>query len=98
MKITRKILGKSVEIEITYEEKRRAYIEMKREYDIEDIKTRLEDMVEEGDELAQKILDNEEMISALADKLRENLDEDDHISECLWNTIDDLIENMKEGF
>ena len=96
MTITRKILGIiPVKIALTEEEVYSAYAEKQHDYDMEDVKSKIECRWEE-DEIPEK-LKNPEFISKIADKFRRYMDNNDYISECMWDCADYAIENaLKE--
>lgn len=95
MKITRKIFGIfPVKITLTEQEVYDAYAMKKHEFDIADIQSKIECRWEE-DEIPEK-LKNPEVISGIADNFRRYMDNNDYISECLWDCADYAINNALE--
>ena len=83
--ITREIDGKEVSIELTPEEVGQAYVELRRDFDKQDIL----DYAKE--EQRQKFLENPDLLEKTAIDLRVCLDNSDNISEILWDTVDYVI-------
>ena len=96
MTITRKIFGIiPIKIALTEQEIYSAYAEEQHAYDVADIQSKIEDRWEE-DDIPEK-LKNPEFISKIADKFRRYMDNNDYISELLWDTADYAIDNtLKE--
>lgn len=96
MTITRKIFGIiPIKIALTEQEIYSAYAEEQHDYDMEDIKSKLECIYGE-DEIPEK-MKNPEFISKIADKFRRYMDNNDYISELLWECADYAIDNaLKE--
>lgn len=80
MKITRN----GIEIELTPEEIRKAYEEKDREYLIEDIKCKLEEM---------ELDVTDDKIESIADITKSTLENHDSYWECYWMSIEYAIEN-----
>lgn len=96
MKIKREILGQTIEIELTDREIEDAYRERRRYYNMEDIKSKIENMIEgyEGEPEEEKlkaILKNDEEIRDLADAFDYALDENDSFMESFWMTAENVI-------
>ena len=85
MKIKRIINDKIVEIELTSTELHEAYFEQEHYYDMEDVKSALE---EAGCEFT------ENQISEAAYLARKWMDGNDVIADCRWNCIDEAIEEV----
>ena len=83
--ITREIDGKEVSIELTPEEVGQAYVELRRDFDKQDIL----DYAKE--EQRQKFLEDPDLLEETAIDLRVRLDNSDSISEILWDTVDQVI-------
>lgn len=96
MTITRKVLGIfPIKIALTEQEIYSAYAEKQHNYDMEDIKSKIECRWE-ADEIPEK-LKNPEFISKIADKFRRYMDNNDYISEIMWDCADYAIDNaLKE--
>lgn len=92
-----KIIRDGKEIELTAEELRSAYWEQEHLFDIEDVVSELEYRCEfDSNGAAQKILEDPELISDIADEKRHEMDE----YEVSWydatqTAIDNAIEKMK---
>lgn len=84
--ITRKIDGKEQVIELTPEEVGLAYVELRRDFDKQDIL----DYAKE--EQRQKFLEDPDLLEETAIDLRVYLDNSDEISEILWDTVDQVID------
>ena len=99
MKITRKgfdCILNPVEIELTEAELEEAYRERRRYYNTEDIKSKIENMIEEyegepEEEKLKAILEDEEKIRDLADAFDNALDENDSFMESFWMTAENVI-------
>lgn len=92
MKITRN----GIEFELTDREIEDAYRERRRYYNIEDIKSKIENMIEEyegepEEEKLKAILEDEEKIRDLADAFDNALDENDSFMESFWMTAENVI-------
>lgn len=96
MTITRKVLGIfPIKIALTEQEIYSAYAEKQHDYDMEDIKSKIECRWE-ADEIPEK-MKNPEFISKIADKFRRYMDNNDYISELMWDCADYAIESaLKE--
>ena len=101
MKITRN----GIEIELTEQEIEDAYRERRRYYNMEDIRSKLENMIEEyegepEEPILKKFLDDKEKIKDLATDFDDALDNNDSFMESFWRTaeavIEDAIEDEKE--
>lgn len=99
MKITRKgfdCILNPIEIELTDREIEDAYRERRRYYNMEDIKSKIENMIEEyegepEEEKLKAILEDEEKIRDLADAFDNALDENDSFMELFWMTAENVI-------
>lgn len=100
-----KILRNGIEIELTEQEIEDAYRERRRYYNMEDIRSKLENMIEEyegepEEPILKKFLDDEEAIRNLAEDFDNALDENESFMESFWMTaekvIEDAIEDEKE--
>ena len=100
-----KIVRNGIEIELTEQEIEDAYRERRRYYNMEDIRSKLENMIEEYDgepeePILKKFLEDEEAIRDLAEDFDNALDENDSFMESFWMTaeavIKDAIEDEKE--
>lgn len=100
-----KIMRNGIEIELTGQEIEDAYRERRRYYNMEDIRSKLENMIEEyegepEESILKKFLDDEEAIRDLAEDFDNALDENDSFMESFWMTaekvIEDAIEDEKE--
>lgn len=92
MKITRN----GIEFELTDWEIEDAYRERRRYYNMEDIKSKIENMIEEyegepEEERLKVILENEEEIRDLADAFDNALDNNDSFMESFWMTAENVI-------
>ena len=92
MKITRD----GIEIELTDREIEDAYRERRRYYNMEDIKSKIENMIEEyegepEEEKLKAILEDEEEIRDLADAFDNALDNNDSYWESFWMTAENVI-------
>lgn len=92
MKITRN----GIEFELTDREIEDAYRERRRYYNMEDIKSKIENMIEEyegepEEEKLKAILEDEEKIRDLADAFDNALDENDSFMESFWMTAENVI-------
>ena len=108
MKIVRKgfdCVLNPIEIELTEQEIEDAYRERRRYYNMEDIRSKLENMIEEyegepEEPILKKFLEDEEAIRDLAEDFDNALDENDSFMESFWMTaeavIKDAIEDEKE--
>ena len=100
-----KIMRNGTEIELTEQEIEDAYRERRRYYNMEDIRSKLENMIEEyegepEEPILKKFLDDEEAIRDLAEDFDNALDENESFMESFWMTaekvIEDAIEDEKE--
>ena len=100
-----KIVRNGIEIELTEQEVEDAYRERRRYYNMEDIRSKLENMIEEyegepEEPILKKFLEDEETIRDLAEDFDNALDENDSFMESFWLTaeavIEDAIEDEKE--
>ena len=99
MKIVRKgfdCILNPVEIELTDQEIEDAYRERRRYYNMEDIKSKIENMIEEyegepEEERLKAILEDEEKIRDLADAFDNALDNNDGFMESFWMTAENVI-------
>ena len=99
MKITRKgfdCILNPVEIELTDREIEDAYREKRRYYNMEDIRSKIENMIEEyegepEEEKLKAILEDEEKIRDLADAFDNALDNNDSFMESFWMTAENVI-------
>ena len=100
-----KIVRNGTEIELTYAEIEDTYREQRLYYNMEDIRSKLENMIEEYDgepeeRILRKFLDDEEKIKDLAIDFDDALDNNDSFMESFWMTaeavIEDAIEDEKE--
>ena len=99
MKITRKgfdCILNPIEIELTEQEVEDAYRERRRYYNMEDIRSKIENMIEEyegepEEEKLKVILEDEEKIRDLADEFDNALDENDSFMESFWMTAENVI-------
>ena len=82
-----KIVRNGVEIELTPRELREAFLEMEKEYLIEDIQSRAEDM--------EVVLDKHD-IATVVNMAQSNLERNDSYWESYWATIEYAIENFKD--
>lgn len=104
MKITREINGQIVEIELTSEEVRAAYLEKEREQDIQDVKTLLESLdPEEFYEKHQISLnwayDNDALVEKIADEMRRCIDKYDmHWDKARDDALNVIIDNYERDF
>lgn len=90
MIITRKLLGFiPVRITLTDAELYSAYEKQKHEYDIADVKSKIEGRWDE-DEIPERLKDPE-VIERIAYKSRRYQDNNDCISECLWDCVEYAI-------
>ena len=92
MKITRN----GIEIELTDREIEDAYRERRRYYNMEDIKSKIENMIEEyegepEEEKLKAILEDEEKIRDLAETFDNALDNNDGFMESFWMTAENVI-------
>lgn len=92
MKITRN----GIEIELTNLEIEDAYREWRRYYNMEDIKSKIENMIEEyegepEEEKLKAILEDEEKIRDLAEAFDNALDNNDSFMESFWMTAENVI-------
>ena len=92
MKITRN----GIEIELTNRKIEDAYRERRRYYNMEDIKSKIENMIEEyegepEEEKLKAILEGEEKIRDLADAFDNALDNNDSFMESFWITAENVI-------
>ena len=79
-----KIIRNGTEIELTHAEVREAFLEMEREYLIEDIQGKAEEL---------KVDLNEEELNTIADIAQSGLSHNDSYWESYWLTIECAIEN-----
>lgn len=91
-----------IKIKLTDEEIEQAYRERRRYYNMEDIKAKIEDMIEEyeGKPEAEKlnaILKDEEKIRDLADAFNNALDNNDSYWESFWMTAEYVIAEELDG-
>ena len=99
MKITRKgfdCIFNPIEIELTDREIEDAYRERRRYYNMEDIKSKIENMIEEyegepEEEKLNAILEDEEKIRDLAEAFDNALDNNDSFMESFWMTAENVI-------
>lgn len=100
-----KIKRNGIEIELTEQEIEDAYRERRRYYNMEDIRSKLENMIEEyegepEEPILKKFLEDDEAIRALAEDFDNALDENESFMESFWMTaekvIEDAIEDEKE--
>lgn len=99
MKIIRKgfdCIFNPIEIELTNQEIEDAYRERRRYYNMEDIKSKIENMIEEyegepEEEKLKAILEDEEKIRDLADAFDNALDNNDSFMESFWMTAENVI-------
>ena len=99
MKIVRKgfdCILNPVEIELTNREIEDAYRERRRYYNMEDIKSKIENMIEEyegepEEEKLNAILEDEEKIRDLAEEFDNALDNNDSFMESFWITAENVI-------
>ena len=82
-----KIVRNGVEIELTPRELREAFLEMEKEYLIEDIQSRAEDM--------EVVLDKHD-IATVVNMAQSGLERNDSYWESYWATIEYAIENCKD--
>ena len=82
-----KIIRNGIEIALTTEEMRMAYEEKDREYLIEDIKNKLEDL-----EIDESNLD----VDTIADIAKSTLENHDSYWECYWMAIEYAIEERNK--
>lgn len=92
MKITRN----GIEFELTDREIEDAYRERRRYYNMEDIKSKIENMIEEyegepEEERLKVILEDEEKIRDLAEAFDNALDNNDGFMESFWMTAENVI-------
>lgn len=92
MKITRN----GIEFELTDREIEDAYRERRRYYNMEDIKSKIENMIEEyegepEEERLKVILEDEEKIRDLAEAFDNALDNNDSFMESFWMTAENVI-------
>lgn len=112
MIIKRNINGAEMEIELTDAEIREAYRIEQHNCDKADIIARLEYQCYDGDpddmeiwfgsiettvKGVRELMADDEAIEEMANDLRRTLDNHDGVSECLWLSCDDVIENYLEG-
>ena len=104
MKITREIGGQMVEIELTSEEVRSAYLEKEHKQDVQDVKTFLENYDPENFYLSYEVslvwaYNNEELIENMADEMRKNIDKYDmHWDAARDEAIKNVIANHAREF
>lgn len=92
MKITRN----GIEFELTDREIEDAYRERRRYYNMEDIRSKIENMIEEyegepEEEKLKAILEDEEKIRDLAEAFDNALDNNDGFMESFWMTAENVI-------
>ena len=92
MKITRN----GIEFELTDREIEDAYREKRRYYNMEDIRSKIENMIEEYEEEPEEeklkaLLDDDEKIRDLADEFDNALDENESFMESFWMTAENVI-------
>lgn len=92
MKITRN----GIEVELTDREIEDAYRERRRYYNMEDIRSKIENMIEEyegepEEEKLKAILEDEEKIRDLAEAFDNALDNNDSFMESFWMTAENVI-------
>ena len=85
MTIKRTINGVEMEFELTSMELHEAYFEQEHYYDMEDVKSALEEADREF---------TEDQISEAAYLARKWMDGNDVIADCRWNCIDEAIEEV----
>ena len=83
-------------ITLTDEEIEQAYREQRRYYNMEDIKDKIENMIEEyegepEEEKLRAILEDEEKIRDLAERFDHALDNNDSFMESFWMTAENVI-------
>ena len=99
MKIIRKgfdCILNPIEIELTEQEVEDAYRERRRYYNMEDIRSKIENMIEEyegepEEEKLKVLLDDEEKIRDLADEFDNALGNNDSFMESFWMTAENVI-------
>ena len=92
MKITRN----GIDFELTDREIEDAYREKRRYYNMEDIRSKIENMIEEYEEEPEEeklkaLLDDDEKIRDLADEFDNALDENESFMESFWMTAENVI-------
>lgn len=97
MKIERIINGHRVEIELTPQEMYDAYFEQEHNFDMEDVRSMLDEdhwyyTDEAGDPAWPEMTD--EQISDAASLAREWMDGNDHMAECRWDCISDAMKEV----
>lgn len=88
-----KIIRDGKVIELTQQELYVAYYEQQRNFDLEDLIDRIDEMQMDGD---IEPVDSKALAEKLVDKYREALDEDDVRSEAEWMLRNELIEEEME--
>lgn len=90
-----------IEIELTDQEIEDAYRERRRYYNMEDIKSKLDSMIEEyegepEEEKLKAILADDEKIRDLADAFDNALSDNDSFMESFWITAENVIKDEME--
>ena len=90
-----------IEIELTEQEIEDAYRERRRYYNMEDIRLKIENMIEEyegepEEEKLKVILDDEETIRNLAEAFDNALGNNDSFMESFWMTAEAVIKDAKK--
>lgn len=105
MRIEREFGGTTFSFDLTFEERRKTYLEEQHNYDIQDIETELLDCTYElqdnetvnleGEKIPmsdlRQMLEDKDMMECAAKKLREWFDENDNITEILWRLCREAI-------
>lgn len=96
------IKATTIKITLTDEEIEEAYRERRRYYNMEDIKSKIEDMIEEyegkpEEEKLNAILKDKEKIRDLADAFNNALDNNDSYWESFWMTAEYVIAEELDG-
>ena len=91
MTITRKLFGIfPIKVDLTETELYSAYEEKKHQYDIEDVRSKIEGRWDD-DEMPEQLKDPE-VLDRIAYNSRRYQDENDCISECLWDCVEYAIQ------
>lgn len=104
MKITREINGQTVEIELTSEEVRFAYLEKEHEHDVQDVKIFFEQaspekFFEEFQVSLNWAHNNKELVENIADEMRKNIDKYDmHWDAARAEAVEDIISMYVRDF
>ena len=96
-----KIMRNGTEIELTYTEIEDTYREQRLYYNMEDIRSKLENMIEEyegepEEPILKKFLEDEKMIRDLAAAFDNALDNNDSFMESFWMTAEQVIKDELE--